>query len=111
MHNGAVTESFTERFAAGLAGYGDRPCLQFDGRWYSGDEVAGYGRRVGELLADVDPAAPIGLVVRNRYPHAAAVIGAVAAGRPVVMIYSFQSPEAVAADITRADVAAVLADA
>ena len=106
-----MTESFTERFAAGLAGYGDRPCLQFDGRWYSGDEVAGYGRRVGELLADVDPAAPIGLVVRNRYPHAAAVIGAVAAGRPVVMIYSFQSPEAVAADITRADVAAVLADA
>ena len=50
-------------------------------------------------------------MVRNRYPHAAAVIGAVAAGRPVVMIYSFQSPEAVAADITRADVAAVLADA
>lgn len=112
MHNGPVTESFTERFATGLASYGDRPCIQFEGRWYSGGEVAAYGQRVTDSLvgAGLPPHAPVGLVVRNRYPHAAATIAALAAGRPVAMIYSFQSPAAIAADIERLDVAAVLAD-
>lgn len=111
MHNGPVTESFTERFAAGLASYGDRPCIEFEGRWYSGAEVAAYGAAVTAQLDVVGLAsdAPVALVVRNRYPHAAAVIGALAAGRPAVMIYSFQSPAAIAADIERVDAAAVLA--
>lgn len=112
MHNVAVTESFTERFAAGLASYGDLPCIEFSGHWYSGDDVAGYGARVAALLdaAGLAPSAPVGLVVRNRYPHAAATIAMLAAGRPVAMIYSFQSPEAIADDVERLDVAAVLAD-
>jgi acyl-coenzyme A synthetase/AMP-(fatty) acid ligase len=110
VHNEPVTESFTERFAAGLASYGDRPCIEFEGRWYSGDEVVSYGAAVTALLDATAPDAPVGLVVRNRYPHAAATIAALAAGRPLVMIYSFQSPEAIAADIERLDVAAVLAD-
>ncbi|MCV7318620.1 class I adenylate-forming enzyme family protein [Mycolicibacterium confluentis] len=107
-----MTESFTERFAAGLASYGAAPCIEFERRWHSGDEVAEYGRRIGVCLdrAGVARDAPIGLVVRNRYPHAAATIGMIAAGRPVAMIYSFQSPEAIAADIARLDAAAVLAD-
>jgi long-chain acyl-CoA synthetase len=108
----AVTESFTERFAAGLASYGDRPCIEFERHWYSGDQVAAYGARITECLdrAGLSPDAPVGLVVRNRYPHAAATIGLLAAGRPVVMIYSFQSPEAIASDIERVNVAAILAD-
>lgn len=32
-HNDRVRESFTENFAAALAGYGDRPCIEFDGRY------------------------------------------------------------------------------
>ncbi|WP_082949747.1 fatty acid--CoA ligase family protein [Mycobacterium sp. ACS4331] len=107
-----VTESFTERFAAGLASYGAGPCIEFERRWHSGDEVAEYARRIVACLdrAGVAQGAPIGLVVRNRYPHAAAIIGMIAAGRPVAMIYSFQSPEAIAADIERLDAAAVLAE-
>ncbi len=107
-----MTESFTERFAARLAGYGDRPCIEFEGRWFSGAEVAGYGSGLARLLerAGLHARAPVGLVVRNRYAHAAATIGLLAADRPVAMIYSFQSPEAIAADIERLDVAAVLAD-
>jgi acyl-CoA synthetase (AMP-forming)/AMP-acid ligase II len=112
VHNGPVTESFTERFAAGLASYGDRPCIEFEGRWYSGAEVAAYGAAVTAQLdaSGLAPDAPVALVARNRYPHAAAVIGALAAGRPAVMIYSFQSAEAIAADIERVDAAAVLAE-
>lgn len=112
MHNGTVTESFTERFAAGLASYGERPCIEFDRHWFTGDEVAAYGARIADCLdrAGVAADAPVALVVRNRYPHAAAAVGALAVGRPVAMIYSFQSPEAIAADIARLDAVAVLAD-
>ncbi|MGK2866991.1 MAG: class I adenylate-forming enzyme family protein [Mycobacterium sp.] len=107
-----MTESFTERFAAGLASYGDRPCIEFERHWFTGDEVAAYGAGIADCLdrAGVAPDAPVALVVRNRYPHAAATVGALAAGRPVAMIYSFQTPEAIAADIARLDAVAVLAD-
>lgn len=107
-----MPESFTETFAAGLASYGDRPCIQYEGRWYSGDDVAGYGRAIAKALGDAEVAeqAPVGLVVRNRLPHAAAIVGFLAAGRPVSMIYSFQSPEAIGRDIEELQLAAVVAD-
>jgi long-chain acyl-CoA synthetase len=92
-----VPESFTEAFAAGLASYGEKPCIEFEGRWYSGDDVTAYADAIAEKLRDagVPDGAPVGLVVRNRLPHAAAIIGFLAAGRPVSMIYSFQSAESI----------------
>jgi long-chain acyl-CoA synthetase len=107
-----VPEGFTEKFAAGLAGYGDKPCIQFEGRWYSGDEVTAYGDAVARVLRDAGVAddAPVGLVVRNRLPHAATIIGFLAAGRAVSMIYSFQSPAAIARDIKNLALSAVVAD-
>lgn len=103
--------SFTETFAAGLASYGARPCIEFEGRWHSGDEVTGYAAAVDAALraAGVDPHAPIGLVVRNRLPHAAAIAGSLAGRRWVSMIYSFQSPDGIARDVEQLRPAAVVA--
>jgi acyl-CoA synthetase (AMP-forming)/AMP-acid ligase II len=107
-----VPESFTETFAAGLASYGGRPCIEFEGRWYSGDDITGYADAIAARLHDagVPDDAPVGLVVRNRLPHAAAIIGCLAAGRPVSMIYSFQSPEAIGRDIEELNLSAIVAD-
>jgi long-chain acyl-CoA synthetase len=107
-----VTEPFTERFAAGLASYGDGQCIEADGRWFSGTEVCAYGDAIATTLRDAGVAddAPVGLVVRNRLPHAAAIMGFIAAGRTVSMIYSFQSPEAIGRDIERLNLSAVVAD-
>ncbi len=107
-----VTEGFTETFAARAAGYGDRPCIEFGGRWYTGAELAAIGAAVEAALesAGVPPGAPVGLVVRNRLPHAAAVIGLLAARRWVSMIYSFQSPAAIAGDVEKLRLPAVLAE-
>jgi acyl-CoA synthetase (AMP-forming)/AMP-acid ligase II len=107
-----VPESFTETFAAGLASYGDRQCIEFEGRWYSGNDVTEYADAIARVLRDADllDGAPVGLVVRNRLPHAAAIIGFLAAGRPVSMIYSFQSPEAIARDIEKLRLSAIIAD-
>jgi long-chain acyl-CoA synthetase len=49
-------------------------------------------------------------VVRNRLPHAAAIIGFLAAGRPVSMIYSFRSPESIGGDIEELELSAIVAD-
>ena len=109
----AVADAFTETFAAGFASYGDRPCIEFDGRWHTGTDVTGYAAALGTALDDagVDRRAPVGLVVRNRVTHAAAIAGFLAGGRWVSMIYSFQSPEAIARDVEQLAVAAVVADA
>jgi long-chain acyl-CoA synthetase len=105
-------DSVSARLAAGLAGYGPRPCLEFGGRWYSGDEITRYvdGIEAALMSAGVAAGAAVGVVVRNRPAHAAAVVGLLAAGRWVSMIYSFQSPEAIARDIETLGLAAVVAD-
>ncbi len=107
-----VPDSFTETFAAGLARYGEGPCIEFEGRWYSGNDIAGYADAIAAALrnAGVADRAPVGLVVRNRLPHAAAIIGFLAAGRPVSMIYSFQSPESIGRDIETLELSATVAD-
>lgn len=107
-----ATEPFTERFAAGLARYGDGQCIEFEGRWYTGTEVVAYGEAIASALrvAGVADDAPVGLVVRNRLPHAAAIIGFIAAGRPISMIYSFQSPQSIGRDIETLTLSAIVAD-
>ncbi|MBP1817338.1 acyl-CoA synthetase (AMP-forming)/AMP-acid ligase II [Mycobacterium sp. OAE908] len=107
-----MPEGFTETFAAALASYGEQPCIEFEGRWYTGNDVTAYGNAMASLLrgAGVPDSAPVGLVVRNRLPHAAAIIGFLAAGRPVSMIYSFQSPEAIGRDIEKLNLSAIVAD-
>ncbi len=107
-----MPESFTGRFAAGLAGYGDQPCIEFEGRWYTGADVIAYAAAIASALDDAGVAddAPVGLVVRNRLHHAAAIIGFLAAGRPVSMIYSFQSTEAIGRDVEKLAMSAVVAD-
>ena len=107
-----MVERFTESFAVALNGYGARPCIEFQRRWYSGDEVTSYGAAIATALraAGVADDAPVGLIVRNRLQHAAVIAGFLAAGRTQAMIYSFQSPEAIARDVEQLNLSAVVAD-
>ena len=45
-----MPESFTETFAAALASYGERPCIEFEGRWYSGDDITAYADAIATLI-------------------------------------------------------------
>jgi acyl-CoA synthetase (AMP-forming)/AMP-acid ligase II len=105
-------EPFADTLARRLAGYGDQPFIEFERTWHSGREIADLRARIDEALDRAGVAAdePVGVVVRNRMAHAAAVLGFVATGRPVVMIYSFQSARSIAADVERLRLPAVLAD-
>ncbi|MDB5985937.1 MAG: AMP-dependent synthetase and ligase [Nevskia sp.] len=90
----------------------DAPAVEFQGKWYSRGDLVGYAERIATLLdhAGVPERAPVGIIVRNRVPHAAAILGFVAANRSFSMIYAFQSPEAIAKDIAKLQLAAVVAD-
>jgi acyl-coenzyme A synthetase/AMP-(fatty) acid ligase len=91
----------------------------------AGNAIAFYGGcvawfEIGQIASAIDRAldkwhlgagARIGLVARNRPPHVAAFAALLARSRNAVMIYSGQSSEAIAADILRLRLPAVIADA
>lgn len=110
MSDGAPT--FCRALAASLTRYRDKPCIEFDGRWLDGDEVSAYVDGIDEALceAGVAEGATVAVVARNRPPLAAAVVGLLAAGRWVSMIYSYQSPDGIGRDIDGLRPAAVVAD-
>lgn len=102
---------FARGLAQRLAEYGPRACIEFDGVWHSGDDVARIGAGLEDALAEagVGPAEPIGLVVRNRVPHAAVILACLAGGRGISMIYSYQSDSGIAEDIRGLGLPAVVA--
>ncbi|MCB0947614.1 MAG: long-chain fatty acid--CoA ligase, partial [Mycobacterium sp.] len=67
---------FSATLATSLAGYGNAPCIEFEGRWLTGAEITGYVDAIDAALhsAGVPDGAPVGVVARNRPPHAAAVV-------------------------------------
>lgn len=88
------------------------PLLEFDETWHDGDALARIAAELANVLegAGVAAGSPIGVVARNRPGIAAAILGLVAGGRSITMIYSAQSADAMAADIGRLGLAAIVAD-
>ena len=98
--------------AQALAGDGDKVALD-----YKGQEVRwAYLRKVADgveaLLtkAGLGEAQQIGFVPRNRPSFAASMLALLAGRRSIVMVYAFQSPEAIGADLKRLNLPAVIAD-
>ncbi|WP_336974219.1 long-chain fatty acid--CoA ligase [Sphingobium aromaticiconvertens] len=78
-----------------------RRAIEFEGVWHDWGAVRQLADSVTDLInaAGVAPDAAIGLVARSRPEMVAALIGLVAAGRTIQMIYAFQSPTVIARDI------------
>lgn len=75
------------------------PALQYDGAWLTWGELGAAAHRVAEL---VGPAAQVGIMLRNRPAHVAAVLGVLLAGGTVVVINPSRGD-----DRTREDIAAL----
>lgn len=103
---------FADTLSARLRSFGDRPCIEFERKWHSGNDITIYIDQIADALtrAGLAPADPVGVVVRNRVPHAAAILGFIAARRPAAMIYSYQSAHSIARDIEKLRPAAVVLD-
>src|SRR6201998_3484140 len=103
---------FADTLSERMKSFGDRPCIEFERKWYSGNDITTYIDEIADALtrAGLAPGDPVGGVVRNRGPHAAALPGFFAAPRPVAMIYSYQSAHSIAGDIEKLRPPAVVLD-
>jgi acyl-CoA synthetase (AMP-forming)/AMP-acid ligase II len=92
----------------------DRPegarAVQFHGRWYDWAWMRRTADRVNALLdeAGVGPEDSIAIAPANRPGCAAVLLGLMERERDVVMIYAYQSPEAISRKIADLNCAAVL---
>ncbi len=90
----------------------DAPALEFAGQWYAwrwfGDAVAAFDAILAN--AGLPHGTQVALVARNRPAHIAAMVGAVAAGRRLSMVYSAQATARIADDVRRMGAPVVAAD-
>lgn len=87
-----------------------RPAIEFKKRWYTWGEMRRVAERINALIdaSGADPKAPVAFVPRNRPSAAATLIGLIARGRNIRMIYAFQAPAGIARDIERLKPATVI---
>jgi acyl-coenzyme A synthetase/AMP-(fatty) acid ligase len=88
-----------------------REAIEFDGTWVRWGQLRELAARVSGLLEQSGCAAdaPIALVAHNRPSAAAALLGLLAQGRTVRMVYGFQSAAAIARDLERLEPSVVVA--
>lgn len=105
----AVENRLSTALKAALSRNPDGTALIFNGRSYDWRWMAEQGRVLAGLLerAGVPDDAPIGIIPRNRALFIPALAELLRAGLAIVMIYAFQSAEALARDIAALRLAAV----
>jgi acyl-CoA synthetase (AMP-forming)/AMP-acid ligase II len=93
-----------------LNGPANAPALCFDGQWIDWGAVRATADAVNDALiaAGVGPEMPVGFAPRNRPGFTAALLALLAAERPIVMVYAYQSADAMAGDVRRKGLAALI---
>jgi acyl-coenzyme A synthetase/AMP-(fatty) acid ligase len=103
---------FPDQLSAALTAKPKGFAAEFGDVQYSWSDLVAIGDALETVLASagVPADAPIGVIARNRPFLGAAILGLITHRRPVTMIYSAQSAEAMAGDIAKLTLAAVVAD-
>ena len=87
--------------AAALEKNSDDPAIEFEGRWYSWNEVNALANRLTGLIDDCGGPAngPIVFIARSQAASIAAFLALIRTGRTIRMVYPFQSPAGIVRDI------------
>lgn len=94
-----MAHPLSERIAAVLDLAPDAPALEYDGQWFSWNQLGDAARRIADL---VKPGQQVGILLRNRPAQTAALLGVLLAQGCVVVLNPSRG-----ADRTRADIAAL----
>ena len=107
-----MTRDVIDQLCANLQAHADERGIEFEGRWVTWGEVARYGDAVVARLeaAGCPPGAKVGIIIRNRLAHAAAVIGLLAHRRSVSFVYPFLPSGVIGENVAALGAAAILAD-
>ncbi|MEY2928393.1 MAG: hypothetical protein RL367_2870, partial [Pseudomonadota bacterium] len=99
--------------AQALNGDDAEPAISFKGTWYDWGWMREVADRLEAVLhkAGIGPGDAIGFAPRNRPECGAALLGLIAGGHDIVMIYSYQSAEAIGRKISDLRCAAIVGPA
>ena len=97
--------------AAALQRPADQAAILYEGEWIAWGTLCAVAEEIDAALdaSGIAPDAPIAFVARNRPAALAALLGLIAQGRTIRMIYAFQSDAAIARDLARMAAAALVA--
>jgi long-chain acyl-CoA synthetase len=87
--------------AASLAKNSDDPAIEFEGRWYSWNDVNALANKLGGLIDNCGgaPGGPIVFIARSQAASIAAFLALIRTGRTIRMVYPFQSSAGIMRDI------------
>ena len=107
-----MSRDVIEQLRANLRDHAAHRGIEFEGRWITWGQVARYGEAVVALLdaAGCPPSAKVGIIIRNRLAHAAAVVGLLAHRRSISFVYPFLPAGTILENIEQLGAAAILAD-
>jgi long-chain acyl-CoA synthetase len=88
-----------------------QPVIEFQREWRTWGEMRRVAERLTALIeaSGAPPQAPIALVARNRPSAIAALLGSIARGRTICMLYAYQAAVALARDAQRVRPAVLVA--
>lgn len=90
-----------------------RKAIEYRGSWYTWGWLSSNAARISALLdaGGVHANEPVGVIARNRPSMVATLLSLMASRRSIVMIYAFQSSDAIARDIASLKLPAIIAEA
>ena len=87
--------------AASLAKHSDDAAIEYEGRWYSWNDVSALANSLATLIEECGgaPNGPIVFIARSQAASIAAFLALIRTGRIIRMVYPFQSPAGIVRDI------------
>lgn len=109
---GVTSLDIHQRVSGNLLEREAEDAIAFGGRWRSWRWLSNSRNELDAACsrAGLSASLPAALIARNRPQHVAALVAQIAARRTTCMVYSMQSPSAIAADILRLGAPLVMAD-
>lgn len=81
--------------------------IEYDGRWHSWGQITD----VAKAVAGLSPGTQIGMLLRNRPDHVAALLGVLLAGGTVVTVNPSRGADRVRADLAALDLSTIIGEA
>ncbi len=94
-----MTHPLSQRIGDVLSLRPDAPAMEYEHQWISWSELAEMADRIGSLIGRGSVAPQIGILLRNRPPQVAALLGVLQYGATVVVINPARGEERTRADV------------
>lgn len=96
-----MTHPLRRRIGDVLSLQPDAPAMEYERQWISWGELGRLAGRIGSLIGEGSPQSQIGILLRNRPPQVAALLGVLQCGATVVVINPARGEERTRADVDR----------